>query len=265
TWNFNDTLSWSHGAHTFNFGGSFFQGNYYTSGTIFVPTINFGVNNTDPASSLFVPTNFQGAANADITRAQNLYGTLVGSIISINANAGLDEKTSKYIYLNQSTVRARNREMGFFGQDAWRLRPNLSVNVGLRWEAQFPVTSLNNSLTNPTLDGLYGVSGPGNIFKPGTLTGSPTQFLQFKEGDSAYNTDWDNFAPSLGFAWTPNWKEGMLAHIFGAGGQTVFRGGFSMAFNRDGINTLIGTISGNTGGSITVNRDVNTGNLGSLP
>ncbi len=135
----------------------------------------------------------------------------------------------------------------------------------MRWETQFPITSLNDNLTNPTLDGLYGVSGPGNIFKPGTLTGSPTQFSQFKSGDSAYNTDWGNFAPSLGFAWTPNWKEGMLARIFGGDGQTVFRGGFSMAFNRDGINTLIGTISGNTGGNITVNRNLTTGNLGSLP
>src|SRR5262249_49976963 len=106
---------------------------------------------------------------------------------------------------------------------------------------------------------------PGNVFKPGTLTGSPTQFLQFKEGSSAYNTDWSNFAPSLGFAWTPNWKEGVLGRIFGSGGQTVFRGGFSTAFNRDGINTLINTISNNAGGSITVNRNIATGNLGSLP
>src|SRR5262249_40906490 len=150
-----------------------------------------------------------------ITRAQNLYASLIGSITAINANAGLDEKTGKYIYLNQSTVRARAREMGFFGQDIWRMRPNLTVNLGLRWETQFPVTSLNDSLTNVTLDGLYGVSGRGNVFKPGTLTGSPTQFNQFKQGDTAYNTDWSNFAPSLGFAWTPNFKEGFLGHIFG--------------------------------------------------
>lgn len=57
----------------------------------------------------------------------------------------------------------------------------------------------------------------------------------------------------------------MLSRVFGSGGQTVVRGGFSMAFNRDGINTLIGTISGNTGGSITVNRNIATGNLGTLP
>ncbi len=265
TWNFNDTLSWIRGAHSLNFGGSFFQGNYFTTGTTFVPSITFGVDTTDPASALFVAANFQGAAAADITRAQNLYATLIGSITAINANAGLDEKTGKYSYLAQNTVRARNREMGFFAQDAWRVRPNLTANVGLRWEAQFPVTSLNNNLTNVTLDGLYGVSGPGNIFKPGTLTGSATQFTQFKEGDSAYNTDKSNFAPSLGVAWTPNWKDGLLGRVFGTGGQTVLRGGFSMAFNRDGINTLIGTISGNTGGSITVNRNLATGNLGALP
>src|SRR5262245_36167375 len=57
----------------------------------------------------------------------------------------------------------------------------------------------------------------------------------------------------------------MLGHIFGGNGQTVLRGGFSMAFNRDGINTLIGTISNNTGGSITVNRNRTVGNLGPLP
>jgi hypothetical protein len=270
TWNFNDTVSWSRGAHTFSFGGSFFQGNYFTTGTTFVPTINFGVDSTDPAASaLFSAANraaiFPGIGDDDFTRAQNLYATLVGSVTAINATAGLDEKTGKYVYLNQATVRARNREIGLFVQDVWRMSPNLTVNGGLRWEAQFPVTSLNDGLTNPTLDGLYGVSGLGNVFKPGTLTGSATQFLQFKQGATAYNPDRNNFAPSLGFAWTPDWKEGILAHMFGGGGQTVLRGGFSLAFNRDGINTLIGTISGNTGGSITVNRNTTSGNLGSLP
>src|SRR5262249_4153899 len=145
-------------------GGSFFQGNYFTAGTAFVPTINFGVDSTDPASALFNSTSraaiFPGIGDNDFTRAQNLYATLVGSITSINANAGLDEKTGKYVFLNQSTVRARNREIGFFAQDVWRMRPNLTVNGGLRWETQFPVTSQNDSLTLPTPDGLFGVSGP---------------------------------------------------------------------------------------------------------
>src|SRR4029078_756032 len=132
-------------------------GNYFATGTTFVPSITFGVDTTDPASALFVAANFQGAASPDVARAQNLCATLVGSITAINANAGLNEKTGKYTYLAQNTQRARNREMGFFAQDAWRMRPNLTVNAGLRWEVQFPITSLNNNLTNPTLDSLYGV------------------------------------------------------------------------------------------------------------
>jgi len=265
TWTFNDSLSWTHGAHNFNFGGSFFQGNYFTTGTTFVPSITFGLDSSDPASALFNatngPVNFPGSNTTDVARAQGIYAVLVGSVTAINANAGLNEDTSKYAYLNQNTVRARNREMGAFAQDAWRMRPNLTVNAGVRWEVQFPVISRNNNLTNPTVDSLYGVSGPGNIFKAGTLTGSPTVFPQFKEGDTAYKTDWGNFAPSLGMAWSPNWKGGVLGHLFGSSGQTVFRGGFSMAFNRDGINTLIGTLSGNTGGTLTVNRNTATGNL----
>src|SRR5262245_30729470 len=112
------------------------------------------------------------------------------------------------------------------------MRPNLTFNLGLRWETQFPVTSLNDSLTIPTLKDIYSVSGSSNIFKPGTLTGGPTQFSQFKEESTAYNTDWSNFGPSLGFAWTPKWKYGILHHLFGDDGQTVFRGGYSTAFNR---------------------------------
>src|SRR5205085_8830570 len=109
----------------------------------FVPTITFVVDTSDPASALVEAASFQGAAAADITRAQNLYAVLIGSVTAINAAAGLNEKTGKYTYLAQNTQRARNREMGFFAQDAWRMRPNLTVNAGLRWEVQFPITSLN--------------------------------------------------------------------------------------------------------------------------
>ena len=266
TWTFDDSLNWTHGSHSFNLGGRFFQANYFATGTTFVPGITFGIDTSDiVASSIFNstngPINFPGSNATDVARAQGIYATLIGSITAINANAGLNETTGKYTYLNQNTVRARNREIGFYGQDSWRMRPNLTLNYGLRWEVQFPVTSLNNNLTNPTLAGLYGVSGPGNIFKPNTLTGSPTQFFQFKEGDTAYKTDWNNLAPSFGFAWSPSWKSGLLSHLFGSSGQSVFRGGFSLAFNRDGINTLIGTISANPGGTITVNRNIATGNL----
>jgi hypothetical protein len=42
-----------------------------------------------------------------------------------------DEASGKYVFLGSQTERDRQREMGFFAQDAWRVRPNLTSNGGL--------------------------------------------------------------------------------------------------------------------------------------
>ncbi len=268
---FSDTLTWTKGPHSLSFGGQFTQVNLWLLNQTVVPTINFGVNTNDPANAMFVTANFPGAAAADVTRAANIYAVLTGRVTSIAANAGLDEKTGKYVYLGNRVQRARQREMGIFAQDSWRFRPNLTLNLGLRWEVQFPFIALNGSYSKTTLEGLFGVSGPGNLFKPGTLTGSVTQFEQFKEGERAYNPDYTNFAPSFGFAWSPNFKSGWLRRLTGEGGQTVLRGGYSIAYSRRGINEgFRAIVSANPGVTITANRNLTLGNLvggslGSLP
>src|SRR4030095_3224524 len=124
----------------------------------------------------------------------------------------------------------------------------------------------NSSYATVTPDALWGVSGPGNLFKPGTLTGKVSQFDQFKEGTPAYNNDYKNFAPSFGFAWSPNWKTGWLKRIAGDSGETVVRGGYSMAYSRQGINAgFRGIFSANPGITITHNRDLTIGNLVPTP
>lgn len=258
---FSDTLSWTRGAHNFNVGASFTNVTYFGSATTTVPTITFGVDVSDPASSLFVTANFPGASSSDVSRAQGIYATLVGSVTQIGANAQLDENSHKYVYLGPSFTRARMREMGLFVQDSWRMNPSLTVNYGLRWEVQFPVTSLNDNLSTTTLEDVYGISGLGNVFKPGVLTGHETQYTQFKQGDRAYDTLYGNLAPSLGFAWSPNWSSGILQRILGTGRQSVIRGGYSLSFNRDGISPMLGTITANPGNAITANRNMTLGNL----
>jgi hypothetical protein len=153
------------------------------------------------------------------------------------------------------------REMGLFAQDSWRARRNLTLNYGLRWEVQFPLIAQNSLYSQTTVADLFGVSGLGNLFKPGVLTGKPTQFTALKEGVHAYNTDWNNFGPSLGFAWSPNQKSGWLNRLFGSGGQTVLRGGFSIAFNRQGMSDFTGVLSGNTGRFTNATRSIALGNL----
>jgi hypothetical protein len=260
-WTFADNLSWQRGPHSLTFGSTFTNISIYTNNHTTVPSINFGVDSNDPASSLFIAANFPGASSADISRAQNLYAVLTGRVTAINGNAFLSEETNKYVYIGDNVRRARQRELSFYAQDSWKWKPRLTLNYGLRWQVQFPFNALNDRFTTTTLDGLYGVSGPGNLFKPGTLTGKETEFVQFKEGDKPYPTKYRHFAPSFGFAWGPKIPVGWLKSLFGEEGQTVLRGGYSIAYTQPFISFFSDTFNGNPGGSLTTNRNSTLGNL----
>ncbi len=269
-WHFGDTLNWTQGTHTLSFGGSFTQINVWLFSQTAAPEIDFGVNTSDPANALFTATNFPGAAAADLNRARGIYSVLTGRVISIAANAQLSEKNGQYVYLGERVQRGRQRELGFFAQDAWRARPNLTLNYGLRWELQLPFTPLNDSYTTTTIADLFGVSGAGNLFKPGTLTGRETQFVQYRKGDRAYNVDYKNFGPTFGFAWSVGRKDGWLKHLVGEDGKTVIRGGYSIAYTRPGIEEFSSEFGANPGSFVTASRSINLGNLvggslGSLP
>jgi carboxypeptidase family protein len=262
-----DNLSWVNGDHTFNFGVDLAQHKAWSfSIARVVPAITFGLDTNDPANnamfaSSITGTNFPGASATDITNARNLYALLTGRVTVITASAFTSEETGQYTYLGDFTQRVRQRTAGFFFQDAWRFRPNLTINAGLRWELQFPFTAQNSNYTQATFEGLWGVSGVGNLFKPGTLTGSVTQFTPFPKGTQAYKTDWNNIGPSIGFAWSPNIKGGFLRWLAGESGQTVLRAGYSIAFVREGSDVFNAVIGSNPGGTLSANRSIALGNL----
>jgi Carboxypeptidase regulatory-like domain len=259
-----DNLSYVTGNHSFNFGTDIASYNSYSfSIARVVPAITFGLNANDPANAaMFISSNFPGASGTDITNAGNLYALLTGRVTTITASAFTSETTGKYTYLGDFTQRVRQRTAGFYAQDAWRFRPNLTINAGVRWELQFPFTAQNSNYTQPVggYAGVWGVSGVNNLFKPGTLTGTPTAFERFPQGTRAYNMDWNNFGPSVGLAWSPN-STGFLKKLMGESGQTVIRAGFSVAFVREGSDVMNLVVGGNPGGTLTANRSVALGNL----
>jgi len=258
-WDFADTVTWTRGAHSFSFGGQFTQAGLWISDQNVVPSINFGLLSGDPADSLFAPA-FPGVSNTVLNSAKSLYAILTGRISAINADAILDEKTNQYQYLAAQVQRGRQREWGFFGQDSWRATPNLTLTGGLRYELQLPFSVQNGIYTTSTPGGLFGISGPGNLFKPNTQAGSATQFVQFNNGDAAYNTDKNNFAPSVGFAWTLPAKNGWLKRFLGEAGQTVIRGGYSVAYERQGSGTFL-NFQVNPGLTFPATRNATIGNL----
>jgi hypothetical protein len=265
TYSIEDNFNWVRGNHTIGFGGNWTQVNMSLASGNLMPTLGLGVDPSDPANAMFTTANFPGAASADLTNARALYGVLTGRVTSINASAVLDGATGKYVYSGQATQLGHMRELGTYISDSWRVRQGLTVNAGVRWEIQFPFIAGNDYYSVAQGDGFWGVSGVGNLFKPGTLTGTPTKFVQYAQGSQAFPTDYKNFAPSAGFAWTPTPGDGFLGKLMGPDGNFVLRGGYSLSYNREGMGTYVNIFSFNPGGSIDATRSVAIGNLGTLP
>jgi hypothetical protein len=264
---FEDTATWLKGKHTLNFGGSLVQADVWLENQTLVPTVNFGLISTEPAVTMFNATNFQGASATDITQAQNLYAMLTGRINSITANARINEAGDTYVPLGKSRAQGRMREFDFFFADTWRATPALTVSAGLRYVLANPFYPTNNSYSTASEAALYGISGNGNLFLPGTTTGTKPLLTQYQAGTYAYNPDRNNLAPSVGFAWQPPSQDrGIGRMIFGSQeGDSVIRGGFGMAFQRPGMSDFTGVFGNNQGLQTSLNRDQTTNNLGTLP
>ncbi len=243
-----NSTSWLKGNHSLTFGANWTQVDIWVRDQTLVPTINFDVVTGDPALGLFTAANFPGSSAANVTAARQLYAVLTGRVSSINSNARIDEATNKYVYSGLGIQRGRMRETDFFVQDNWRVRPNLSLDA---WGRSGLASGCNPS--EPTRETC-------NLFKPGVMTGSAPVFTQFDNGTRAYNTDWDNFAPSIGFNWSPTGKDGLLRAITGESGFSI-RGGVARAFSRNGTSDFTGVFNANPGVAITTNRSLTLNNL----
>ena len=255
---FSNNLTWIRGDHSINFGGEFTQVSHFARNlNEIVPTALFDVVGGDPVEPLFFDSaiaaaNFPGASATQLGEAAQIYALLTGRLSQISQVAFLDED-GKYTLRGQQTSRFRQREFGFFAQDSWRFRPNLTLNYGMRWEPQQAPRSLNSVFAKTDVAGVFGVSAGVGLFHPGTLANAkPAEYTPFTPDDKLYKTDWNNFAPTFGFAYSPNWKNGLLQRAFGSSGQSVIRGGYSIAFVREGLSIVTQPLQGHPGGNVAV-------------
>jgi hypothetical protein len=260
-----DNLTWLRGAHSISFGGTFTHVGLHSYTQNVVPQITFGIPTGDPALAMFSTANFPGASTTQINAARDLYATLTGHVSTITSQGVFDEATGKYVFLGSLVNRGQQHEFGFFAQDQWRALENVTFNFGLRWEVQQPFVPRNNAYSTAPFDSIFGVSGPNNLFMPGTLTGSKPQFVQYNQNTPAFDTDWNNFAPSVGVAWRPEKKGGWLGALLGSEGDTVVRAAYGLAYNRNGIGDFSGVFSQNPGATLNTNRTTALGTLGPLP
>jgi hypothetical protein len=125
----------------------------------------------------------------------------------VQENAQLDPKTGVPSALRKDL---RNNIVGLFFQDNYKVRPNLTLTAGLRWEYFGPISEKNGKLATV-------VFGTGaNLFSD----------MSVRTGGSQFSAQKANFGPQLGFAWSPR---AIVGHDFGS--RLVFRGGFGIAYN----------------------------------
>jgi hypothetical protein len=125
----------------------------------------------------------------------------------VTENAQFDPQTGVPSALRKDL---RSTVAGLFFQDNYKLRPNLTVTAGLRWEYFGPVSELKGKLASVVLG-----SGAGLFTN-----------MRIRTGGNQFNASKKNFGPQLGFAWSPG---GLAGHDFGS--RLVIRGGFGIAYN----------------------------------
>src|ERR1035437_1223513 len=276
---FEDNLSWVKGRHLLSMGVSYTKAEVWLYNQTKGPILTLGMTSSgDPADSMFTTPNFPKASSTDITNARALYSVLTGRVSAITQNERIQPDGKTYKILGASDQYGTLPEWGSFLNDTWRWKPTVTINAGLRYDVQRPFYAQNNSYSTATLDDIFGVTGVGsgfqpgsvvnnlgNLFKPGTLQGTATTFKMLTQNTNAYHTDWGGFAPSLGAAWTVGADSGFLHALLGGKGNSVLRGGASLAYQRAGMSDFTGVFGSNPGISIDALRNLTNGNLGSVP
>jgi hypothetical protein len=110
---------------------------------------------------------------------------------------------------------SRSKYYALYAQDSWRATSNLVVNYGLRWEASMPWYDTQNKIETI-------IPGEQSVVFPGAPTG------WVLPGDPGVPrtlapTQWHNFSPRLGLAYSPSASSGILGKLFGGPGKTSIR------------------------------------------
>jgi Carboxypeptidase regulatory-like domain/TonB dependent receptor-like, beta-barrel len=202
--NFKDMLTMSKGTHSLKVGAEF-KRNYENS--------QFNVGRPDYA---FIDPVFFAADLPYIEAAGVQPNLLTGAPSHLDTN-----------------IRAwRNYELGFFGQDDWKVTKNFTLNLGLRWDYFSPHTEKYNQATNLLIPsgGLAAINcasfiaGKGCVYPAGD---TQTPNGGFHPAPSLFPGRYNDFAPRFGFAWDPFGK-----------GKTSLRGGAAISYEGTFYNAL---------------------------
>jgi hypothetical protein len=194
TWSFSEGVNYSRGKMSWRFGGDFRR-------------IQLNPRTSQNARGQFTFTGFSTAAPG---LAQGTGYDLADFLL------GLPQQTAAQYGVNNYYFRGNSWDL--YAQDEWRVRGNLTLNLGVRYEYVSPFSEKFNHLVNLDANGAFTAVQPVQPGQTGQFTGTFPQTL--------VNPDRNNFAPRIGIAWR-------------ARGNTVVRAGYGINYNTGAYNNIV--------------------------
>ena len=244
TWQLVDNFSYLRGRHALKFGTNLRRVREEdqrgsVAGLNAAEEINFSttINTVDPTAfglpgdlnTAFDRPNFQSNINFLLGR--------VGQIQRGFVAKGDDWAKSTFQF------DTRYPEYEFYGQDSWKVRPNLTVDIGLRWEIRLSPNTPTNSILVPSQALVAG--------------GAASNTVKWSQGQ-LFKSQYGNLGPSLGFAWDPR-----------NDGKTSIRANYRIAYDRINMFVVASQVLPNLPGSAfaAINQDfgLSGGRLANLP
>ena len=220
TWDWADNLTWVKGAHTLKFGADLrrvYENGFSSFGSR--DTVTFTAYQTTALTLPFVDVG------QDDVNFQNLASALLGFTDTDTQSQFFDKAGTRTA---DDFRKFRQHEYGFYVQDSWKIRPNLTLNLGARYQFNGVPFEVGNNFSNLFQD----ASGPAPDLGDGN-TGFTFSLVGPGTGHLLYNNDYSNFEPRVGFAWDP-YKDG----------KTSIRGAFGIFHDR-----VFGNVFGNARGN----------------
>lgn len=242
TFQYVDNLTWVKGNHTIKSGINFrfaraLDDRSGVAGTQIEPFVQFNPP-TSTQAAFDVPS--VGINTDDLSRLRGTINDLLGRI-GIYNQAFVSDPANPSRFAPAGTrwnFSANYPEYDFYGQDTWKLRPNLTIDLGLRWEFKLSPKSNGRPILAPD--------------KPFTVGSPATNALRFVEKD-VFSNDLNNISPSIGFAWDPL-KDG----------KTSIRANYRLSYDRFATFLFSSSIFQSTPGNTFLGQDSTFNNAGNL-
>jgi hypothetical protein len=280
-----NSLNWTKGNHTLQFGGDVFLiRNNHTSYQNSFSDVQVNVVYLDTGGIANTGNPLDPAVNGYPAVSLNFgpnYDSAIGMLMGIFA-----EGDGIYNYNRQGNAlpqgapihrRFAINDYEFYGQDAWRITPRLTVTYGLRWVFEVPPSETNGLQVAPCVQSAGGGCTHQNVADwfnhsaalaaagmPANDAGEISFVLggPVNNGPGLWNWDHKDFSPRVAVAWSPDTGDGWFSKILGRKDKFSVRGGYSIMYDHFGIPIVnsfdthgsfgLSTLLGDAAGSVTV-------------